>query len=252
MSGETLHSATPYFRLFPNARDVFASDVELYAEYILPLATVDLSHLNADWRGAIHFVAPIESSHDLPGELTSKHHTYLCRTNWLGYRINDEDRYTLDCDFCYFLKFDLESRTQLHAEERHKLEELRGQYQATKESYFNEKRRFERFGGFYLKEAETDPDLLADEYRNELVQDLGGTPGWPNWAEMNLFPLRKEQEMQSDGELGSSAFPVANGPGKFEFIGWLPTYSYSRPCAYNLYLFYNHEARLALTTFDWS
>ena len=83
---------------------------------------------------------------------------------------------------------------------------------------------------------------------NQQCLDIQSTPR----AEMNLFPLRKERELQDFGEMWSSAYPVAEGAGRFEFIGWVPAYSYAEPCDYNLYLFYNHEARLALTTFDWS
>ena len=103
MNGETLFQQTGYFHPFPDARDVFASRVQEHAEYLLPLASVELSHLAHQWNGRIHFVAPIEPYDGVLGEDTEDFHNYLCRENWVGYRIID-GKYDLACDFRFFQK----------------------------------------------------------------------------------------------------------------------------------------------------
>ena len=86
---ESLQRATSYFQPFPDARSVFGGDYEKHREVILPLATVDLSHLNESWHGPIHIVTPFEPCEGLIGEGFTEYHTYLNRTNWISYELKE-------------------------------------------------------------------------------------------------------------------------------------------------------------------
>jgi hypothetical protein len=80
---------TPYLRPFPAAADVFASPVESYARNLTPLLSIDLSVVNAAWRGWIHLVNPFEPYENFIGANTHPFHNYYLRENWLAFRCAD-------------------------------------------------------------------------------------------------------------------------------------------------------------------
>src|SRR5262245_39698952 len=102
-NGVTLYRATAFFQPFPDARCVFANRVEEHSQFLLPLATLSLSYLSPNWGGDIHFIMPIEPcpGRGVVGERSREYHNYLCRPNWVGYRMID-NRCELACDFRFF------------------------------------------------------------------------------------------------------------------------------------------------------
>ena len=79
---------TPFFHPFPEAIDVFSGDFAKHEAHFLPLATIDLSHINPDWNGLIPIVTPMEPAvSGVVGEDVPQHHNYLCRDNWIGYHL---------------------------------------------------------------------------------------------------------------------------------------------------------------------
>lgn len=88
-------------KLFPEPSDVFSSKIDEHREFLLPLATLDLSMINKSWSGDIHFVQPIEPWDGVVGEDTTPHHNYYCRQNWLGYKLVD-GRFELLADVLFF------------------------------------------------------------------------------------------------------------------------------------------------------
>lgn len=247
---ETLLTATDYFKPFPDPADVFATDVDKHLEFLLPLASVDLSHINPKWHGRVHFVQPVEPYEGIIGEETAAFHTELCRANWIGYRVDDRSRYMFDADFRYFFKRKLESQPYRSREEQEQLDVINEHYRRVKESYAERRDHFRQYGAVHW--FANDEGQFEDDNRAELVQDLGGMPGDGNWPALDLIPLRWEKTQDEHGENWLHPYPILEGPGKFEFIGWMHAFAYADGCDCALQLFYNPESRIALTTFDWS
>jgi hypothetical protein len=198
MHGETLLQETVYFHPFPAPEDVFARDVQRHSEFLLPLATVDLSHLSPNWDGKLHFVLPIEPNDGVVGEETKPYHNYLCRDNWIGYNVVS-NKYELACDFGFFLKSHdnvpsgrraLQARQALETHYERVCEGFR-----LRRSHFQEQRcmhnawaRKKRSGGY------------ADADRVALVRDLGGVSLGGNWAQSGDFPLSRYDHVDDQGE----------------------------------------------------
>jgi hypothetical protein len=66
-------------KLFPDPKEVFAFEVEEHRKYLLPLASLNISEINDNWEGVVHFIQPIEPFEDLVGEDAKEYHTFYCR-----------------------------------------------------------------------------------------------------------------------------------------------------------------------------
>lgn len=247
--GGLLYEATDYFKPFPDPETVFADDVETHSKYLLPLATVSLEHINPEWSGPIHFVQPIEPHDGVVGGDTPSHHGPLCAENWIGYRIDEQGRYTLATEWDYFLLHNLDNRTDIQPDPASK-QQLREHYEKAKRSYVANRAHFNQFGGLHPSYSWEAFGFWRDRDRHELVMQLGGTPGWGNWPEIGDWPLSEYEDEEDPDE--TYPIPQADDGTDFSYIGWMHSFVYvdTSPC--DLQLFYHPELRLALTTFDWS
>ncbi|HXG12745.1 MAG TPA: hypothetical protein VNK04_23505 [Gemmataceae bacterium] len=259
MNGETLFEATDYFQPFPRAEMVFASQVERHSEYLLPLASIDLSHLSSDWEGRIHFVLPIEPYDGVIGEETREYHNYLCRKNWLGYRILD-DKYDLACDFRFFLKAHAEATAPKGRKALQVRRALTAHYERVREGFRLRRKHFQEHGCLHHAWAKRKRGgQYAEADRVELVRNLGGVSFSGNWSEMGAFPLARYTHIGEGGEELTTAYPKTEDGRDFTFIGSIPAWHYiaenpefTSLCGCELLLFYDPRDKVALTTFDWS
>ncbi|NOZ41167.1 MAG: hypothetical protein GXP24_13215 [Planctomycetes bacterium] len=252
MAYSPLYEATDYFEPFPAPESVFAKDVDRHMEFLLPLATVSLSHINTKWSGKVHFVVPIEPWDGLVGEQTTKYHTYLCRTNWIGFKVNRQWKYSLDADFRYFLKSDVENRKDVKIT-KNEMQELNSHYELTRISFDQKRSHFKANGALHASYARRRNGQYPDDSRSDLTGELGGFAGWGNWPEIGDFPLSRHVVFNEEfDEEETTPLPQAKDESDFVFIGWIPAGIYCKGPSYNLYLFYHRKKRLALTTFDWS
>ena len=259
MPGETLYTGTKYFRPFPEPEDVFAGDVAQHAELLLPLASVDLSHLSADWSGWLHFVAPIEPEEGVVGHEAEPHHNYLCRENWVGYRIHN-GRYELATDFRFFRRVRLKEHVQPNADPGDAAASLAIHYADIKTGFEAQKVHLREHG--YLHHAWAKPGFFgrykkAD--RSPLVQELGGVSREGNWANMGDFPLGSPGSwVDAEGTDWKLVCPLTTDGRFFTYIGMVSINEYVRPNAdftgmdADLLLFYDPVGQIALTTFDFS
>ncbi len=250
--GGIVYEKTEYFTPFPDPTTVFAEDVETHSKYLLPLATVSLEHIDPAWSGPIHFVQPIEPHEGAVGEDTPSHHGSLCAENWIGYRVDEQGRYTLATDWDYFLLHNLDTRTDTQLDLASK-QQLHEHYEKARRSYANNREHFKRFGGLHPEYSLKKYGSWRDRDRHELVMQLGGKPCWGNWPESGDWPL-SEYEYDEDHEDAGDKYPVpqAEDGSDFSFIGWMHSFVYVDTSSCGLQLFYHPELRLALTTFDWS
>ncbi len=249
-AGGTLYAEAEHFAPFPEPETVFAEDIETHLKYLLPVATVSLKHINPAWEGPIHFVQPVEPYEGVVGELTSEHHSQLCRKNWIGYRIDEYGRYTFASDWEYFLRKKLESRDARQAEVD--ANQLHEHYERARQSFETNRTHFQEYRGLHSSYSLEQHGVCRDRDRLKLVNQLGGKPGWGNWTEIGDWPLSKHKCDATEEPDETYPLPQAADGTDFVYIGWLHSFVYVDTSGCNLELFYHPELRLALTTFDWS
>lgn len=254
MDGEKLYGATDYFRPFPAPEDVFAADVAEHCRYLLPVASVNLAHLRSDWQGWAHLVAPIEPFDGLVGEGTEAFHNYLCRENWVGYKILD-GKYQLACDFRYFLKAHSEASENAILPDRRS--ELESHYREVMECFSVRKRQFHENQCLRLPGARKDKQGKFREPPLELVE-LGGVPGGCNWAGLGGMRLAFSPYTDKSGYEDRVAVPKTEDGRDFCFIVEFDLLNYLQASTDTLIdgchvlLFLDPVDQVALTTFDWS
>ena len=258
MDCEALYAATKFFHPFPNPESVFANRVDEHAQYLLPIATVALGHLRPEWSGEIHFVVPIEPADGwgLLGENSAPYHNYLCRQNWVGYRVI-EGKYELACDFRYFHLAYYLSHPPQEKSVQEEFAYLPKYYQATRTRYESIRSHFQRHGWL-----SADPDGQAarlgysDTLKSALVRNLGGFSSDGNWSNTRDFPISRYPE-PTDATTDQTvewnrALPQTHDGRDFCFIGEVELWNYIGASSGILVLFYDPVSQTVLTTIDWS
>ena len=261
MNGETLYGATDYFRPFPDAADVFSRAVDEHAEYLLPVASVSLSHLSPDWAGKVHFIIPVEpvGGYGVLGERSSAYHNFLCRSNWLGYALRG-DRCELACDFRYFHKLYYTEHPP-EGNYRDELNEMPDHYDRVRSRFAAAARHFKRYGWLYSDPDNWDPSAPEPEPGNimrvSLFRNLGGASYDSNWssAYSEGFPIsRYPDKFEDRGQFYDSdrVVPQTDDGRDFVYVGEIEMWNYIGHTNGSLLLFYDPVQQIALTTFDWS
>lgn len=211
----------PFMTPFPSPEQVFAGDIAAHRRHLLPLLTLELSAINPEWSGKIHFINPKEPYIGTLGERTSEYHDYYNRENWLAFRI-ENDRYTFLGDFRYFY---LEGRED---------NELSEHYKDTEQG-------LEKAKEFYQQHDMLNPWGQTDN-QQYWVEEITAEPGCGNWSDG--FPLDYDED--------DNAYPLTEDGRRFHFVGWLTAYSYCDAGADGILLFYDPVEKIALFTFDWT
>lgn len=258
MQRSPLFEATRYFRPFPSAKEVFDTDVERHACYLLPLATVDLSHVSPELNGIAHFIQPIEPYDGVVGEGARKYFNYLCRENWVGYQY-DSGKCRLATDFRFFELAELSALPKLTGKNKKRMECLTQHYDNVRKGYELRKSHFHDHRSLHHAWSRKRKGTYREEDRVALVNALGGPSHAGNWSERGDVPLTRGTFTDPDGEEWSTALPRTEDGRDFLFIGQLSTYhyihenpDYTSALGCNLMLYFDPVSEVALTTFDWS
>lgn len=236
---ENIVTPQPFLRVYPDAAAVFADPPERYARHLLPLVSIDLQAVNPDWHGWIHLLNPCEPAEGCVGDSTGAHHSYYCRSNWVGFRLNAENRYELLGDWRYFaLENDQEAYPGQHAD-------LQAHYDEQHRVYELGKADFQQQGRVYP------PFFLAKPHRYErpdepstILDQLGGGVGWGNWCSTSDLPLDESDE--------DNIVPLSPEGQRFHFVACVPGDHYCASGASWVLLFFEPDSRTALLTFDWT
>jgi hypothetical protein len=257
MNGKTLYRETTYLRMFPDPSDVFANRVKKHSTFLLPVATVALRYLSRKWEGNIHFVMPIEpcGGYSFPGARMSGYHNYLCRPNWIGYRMLG-DKCELACDFRFFHK-------AYYAENPPQTETARREAQEFQSHYFRTRQAFKRHTQFFREHgwlcqsperwtgSKNDISLM----RVSLVHDLGGVSFDRNWSKVGDLPISRYADQFEDRGIvyeSDRVLPRTEDGRDFHYIGDVEMWNYIGDTNGVLVLFYDPKERIALTTIDWT
>lgn len=247
-----INEVTPFIRPFPANEDVFFDHIDNHAEHLLPLVSVDLSAINSEWSGWIHFVSSIEPYDGVVGEYTGTFYNYYTRKNFFAFDIVD-GRYKFRGDFRYFyLENGANSPVLTESYKNHRFD-LEKHYKETRESYRKSKEEFQEYGAIFHPFAETDSQgKLKDKDHVSFVDNLNGKPWGSNWA-CEDFPMETEIALYDDEEglEGEIAFPLTEDGRRFHYIGTVEgNYYYGADTS--VLLFYDPQERIALVTFDWT
>lgn len=239
----------PYLKVYPDPKDVFASSVDRYFHHLLPLISIDLNVVNAEWQGWIHLLNPCDPHDGSLGEYTEAHHNYYCRKNWIGFHLNEDNKYELLTDWQYFLlengEIDLaEKYSQRFVDIM--VEELKKQYDLQHDVYAKSKAHYVEHQLLYS------PYFLNPKYRSEdipdepsnLLDQLGGGVSDANWTCTSDMPI--------DESIEDDIVPITSEGKRFHFIAEVPAYHYCDNGPDSIVLFYEPDSRTALLTFDWT
>lgn len=253
-----LFEETAHFRPFPDADEVFGLELELHIKYLLPLASVDLSHVIPDATGTIHFIQTIEPLDGVVGEGAEKHFNHFCRENWVGYRY-DGNKCQLATDFQFFQLARLDAVEKPTGKQEKKIRQLSDHYATVCKGFELRKLHFQEYGALHNAWARKQKGVYSPDARVALVNRLGGPCHCGNWSEGSDFPLAESDFTDADGIEWPLAVPKTEDGRSFVFVGALSTYHYiaenpdfTSPLACDLLLFYDPVSKIAITTFDWS
>lgn len=230
---------------YPSPEDVFASNVEKHAEFLAPLASIDLSKVHSDLTGWVHFVAPIEPDGIcvcLTGDMTSEYHNYLCQENTIGYRVID-NKLELATDFRYFFKEKYE-RDGKHSFNEEITDE---DYNEHLETYQRLRKSYVESRDYYKKHAslkKCDPD-------NEFALEIGSSYLPDPCNSGFALPCEKEVITNKEGFDDYVDHPLTEDGRRFRFIGIIESYNYL-DIEDNLLLYYDPETKMAFTTIEYS
>ena len=102
---EDVKELNEFLTPFPKADDIFVNSQPWLKEHFLPLISIDLGMLKDEWRGqVVHMVNPLEPYEGYIGECTKKHHNKFVSTNWLSFRLTDDNKYEFLADEQYFAR----------------------------------------------------------------------------------------------------------------------------------------------------
>ncbi|MBL3687620.1 hypothetical protein D3248_11740 [Leucobacter zeae] len=233
----------PFLKPFPATEDVFvAGDLERASRLIDPLVSIDLSAVDPTWSGWIHIVSPIEPLDGYLGEDTEPFHNRHCGLNWIGFRLNESNRYEFLADWRYFLA---ESDDRAVAGDT-----------GIDEHYASERRSFAQVRDAYREHGRLLSMQYADRYGMEyvlqyplaFVETWNEGPGEGNWSGNDaLEVVRVPNEEGWD-----DAYPVTEDGRPFRFIAAVPGWHYRDSGADSILLFFDPVTRVALVTFDWT
>lgn len=99
---EDIVTPQPGLKVYPPDTDVFAEPDAALARHLHPLVSIDLATVDPSWQGWIHLLSPVEPYDGLVGQDTAAYHNDYLRANWIGFRLDDNNRYTLLGDPRYF------------------------------------------------------------------------------------------------------------------------------------------------------
>ena len=91
---EDIQTLEEYLHPFPRMEDIFVPEQPWLKAHFLPLISIDLSVLNPEWQGqTVHMINPFEPYEGLIGDETEAHHNEFTATNWLAFRLREDNRY---------------------------------------------------------------------------------------------------------------------------------------------------------------
>jgi len=225
-----------YLTPFPEPGAVFAEPVSKYTKHLHPLASIDLSIIDAAWSGKIHMLAPMEPCDGCIGDSAEDFYTDYLNYNWLGFKLSAEHRYELCGDFKYFM-----------VERPEGPEPFPGARDELEEFYTEERKKFDAARANFLNRQELNSihhrDLTPKpNITFSALQQIGG--GVTSGA------LSYGQGIALDESDPGDVVPLTPDGTRFRFIASVPAWHYGLSGA-EIFLFFEPSNRIALFAYHY-
>ncbi|WP_254513154.1 hypothetical protein [Anatilimnocola floriformis] len=223
---ESIRTAQPYLRPFPEFEDVFTEPLALQRRHFLPLISLDASVVDKELSGWLHFVTPIEPLLELDvGYFTREFHDYYNSMGQYAFQVVD-GKYRFTGDFRYFAYESGEIYRAMPGLEH----EIEADYQLRFSTYEESKRGY-RLHGRIPWYAET-PYVAGSDICGPLISQVGGKPV-------------SSRSPEPEGPVNRRGTP-------FRYIGEVQGYSYCGGGIQAILLFYDPEEQIALFRTEWT
>lgn len=215
------------FKFAPDVAQIFWRKA-FARRFFLPLFSIELSDVCDDLKGPLHVVDVIEPAVDYLGSITTPHHTYYCRQNWMSLHLK-WGRLRFDAPETFFnlafFKTD-EGKAWLR-------EHISDDWSAVTDAYYARARKA-------YDEWRLMTPIAAIE---KLHINFGGKPHADNWSVSGDFPVDIVES--SNGDIYH--YPLTEDGRRFRFIGTVQRlHSGSQ-----IIIFYDPIKKRTLQTFDY-
>lgn len=256
---ENINELNDNLKAFPEAEEVFSEKQPWLKEHFLPCISIDLGELRPEWKDTkVHMVNPIEPFEGLIGEETEEYHNGFVGTNYIAFRLTDDNKYEFLADEGYFL------RSPIHKEHFNELvfkgwspkyfDSIEAFEQAKKEALVDyaekEKDAFETYtqkkSDFQNKTGDYSDSFEEGPYFGRYLDRLGGEIEGGNWVDTEQIPSAFTLAEDEDWNI-----TITYKGNPFYHIASVSGYTYSDG-ADAVILLYEPISRIALFTYDWT
>ncbi|EWS81376.1 hypothetical protein BF93_17330 [Brachybacterium phenoliresistens] len=243
--GERVTAPDPRITVLPDPADVFAREQPWLARLLHPLVSVDLRLADPAWSGSAPLLSPVEPVDGLLGEETAAHHDAHAGTNWISLRQQADGRWR-------YLGarelFALEGLEGLEARGEAAMPGLRHHYAEAEAEIAGARARWDRLGALVWGDEE-DPSQQRAGWGTDfaLVDQLGGEPGYGNWAGFPPPPAY----ILDESDPVTPVLRLRDGR-PFVFLAATAGTPWRGAGADAILLFVEPGTRTAVLTFDWS
>jgi hypothetical protein len=246
---------------FPDPKNVFKKNAKQYSTHILPLFSLDLSLFmppwesskNSQWKGKIHFIAPIGTYEGYLGDYTPHEHTYYVRHNWIGFK-HVNNRYEFLADLKYFI-LENDEKDKKTIKELKKIDGTLNETQSKlSRIYDNVHTCYQNAKDNYFKQFSD--KKVSKKYITDRIPLLGGIPYEGNWS-YSGFPIN-ELKIPCNGSVKPVTLPFTENKKMFYFIAGVDCNAFFKnkfECQvfpYRTLMFYEPNEKIALFSFDWT
>lgn len=227
--------SSPGIDLFPEPNRVFSCNVEQHADYLNPIALIDLNLINPNWQGKIPLLSPIEPTIEglLGDNGNHQTHHYYLGINTICFKVDDNNLVEFMGDFSYFEK---SHNPNCKANNE--------QYEIEHKAYKQKKMQYHLGQTLFY----CDKPLFEPEGYQLFIKFGGEACARGNWTGNIHVPLNR----LINGDYESPIFPIAEDGSRFYFIASVCGHYFRYSGADQILLFYEPNNKIILYTFDWS
>ncbi|MDO5099280.1 MAG: hypothetical protein Q4D85_11095 [Corynebacterium sp.] len=234
---------------FPNPEDVFAgseTDIARAGRVLLPLISIDLRAIDSEFPQTVHLLSPVEPEWGELGESTQQYHTKYGCQNWLGFKLDSDNRYEFLGDWRLFEVYSPDAEIAENPD-------LADLYDDVHESYRARKTYFDSFGTLAFVDTVSEAAHEQHDLNPPAWLDMWAEePGGGNWTTNDAFPtVTIPASNPAADEWPTHTYPVTDDGRRFRFIAAVAGSNYSCHGADAVLLFFDPETSIVLLTFDW-
>ncbi|MDO4699228.1 MAG: hypothetical protein Q4A69_00885 [Moraxella sp.] len=242
-----VHALNEHLTPFVNIDEIFVEHQSWLKKHFLPLISMDLGMLNDEWRGQVlHMLNPFEPYDGYIGECTTKYHNKFVSTNWLAFRLTDDNKYEFLGDERYFAKSSKYKPTDMFdvsVDGKDGCDDFQAYIDESIIYHRFRQQRFYQTGKLLNVYPNDDGDTTAQNW----LDSMGGklSENMKDWLSDWALPAAFVSQCQDDELL------ITYDDNAFYFIAGVPAYRYGCHGADQIVLLYEPVSRTILFTYGY-